>query len=344
MLQFGRAITKTGDQLQKIDLSRLYLGIHRPKQAFRDLIEQLRMVRSIDENQYKNLKKQLPYFVCGIFHPPIRRKEHFAQAQYFILDIDHLEVAKQAIDTVKANLTQLPSVTLLFKSPSGDGLKVLFRLKEPCRDQALFSAFYKLFARQFAENNGLQEVLDYRTSDVTRACFLSYDSAAYYNPDSEVIDLQQYIPDLDFTAAEKDLKAADAFVKKAQIAAQYPQTNELASEVFQKIKAKLNPNYRQPKQKQYFVPPQVDKAIENLNEVISEFNLQIVETKPISYGRKIKLASAGLWAELNIFYGKNGYKIIKTTKTGSNGELGDLSVQVITQILATLPTNTAKNG
>ena len=339
MLQFGRTITQAGDTLQKIDLSRLYLGISKPKQPFRDLVEQLRLVRSMDEKEYKNLKKQLPYFVCGIFHPPIRRKEHFAQASYFILDIDHLETAKLSIETVRGNLAQLPEVTLLFKSPSGDGLKVLFQLKEACSDAALFSAFYKLFARRFAEKNGLSQVLDYRTSDVTRACFLSYDPDAYYNPDSNPIDLKQYIPELNFGAVEKELKEVERLVKNKQLAQQKPLSNELATEVLQKIKGKLNPNYRKPKSKQYFVPPQVDSAIESIGAELADFNLQIVETHPISYGRKVKLASEGLWAEINIFYGKKGFKVIKTTKTGSHAQLGELAVQAIVQILATLSTN-----
>lgn len=336
MLQFGRAITQSGDTLQKINLSRLYLGISKPKQAFRDLIEQLRLVRSIDEKEYKKLKKQLPYFVCGIFHPPIRRKEHFAQAQYFILDIDHLETANLSIDVLKENLKQLPQVTLLFKSPSGDGLKVLFQLTETCSDQALFSAFYKLFAQQFAEKNGLTQVLDYRTSDVTRACFLSYDPDAYFNSDSQPIDMRQYIPELNFERIEKDLKAVETLVKKTQLSQQKAPSNELATEVLQKIKSKLNPNYRKRQPKQHFVPPQVDEAIENMGANLADFNLQIIETHPISYGRKVKLASDGLWAEVNIFYGKKGYKVIPTTKTGSHRQLAELAVQAIHQILSSL--------
>ena len=139
MIQFGRHITQVGDTLQQIELKRLYKGIHQPKQSFKDLIEQLRMVRSMDEKQYKNLKKQLPYFVGSIFHPPIRRKEHFAVANYLILDLDYLEAANLSIETLMDDLKKLPQVALLFKSPSGDGLKVVFQLKTPCSDAASVS-------------------------------------------------------------------------------------------------------------------------------------------------------------------------------------------------------------
>lgn len=336
MLQYGLQITKAGDPLQKINLQRLFLGISKPKQGFRDLIEQLRMVRSMDEKQYKELKKQLPYFVCGIFQPPIRRKEHFALTHYFILDIDHLERANLSVETTMENLQQTPNVALLFKSPSGDGLKVLFRLTEPCSDQSLFSAFYKLFASRFAEKNGLQEVIDYRTSDVTRACFLSFDANAYFNPNSEPIDMALFIPDLDFAAAEKDLKAANTLVKKAQVAQNQQDRQQMDDEVLQKIKAKLHPKYNKPKKKNYFVPPQIDKALAEISDQLQTFDLQLIETQPISYGRKMKIANAGIWAELNIFYGKKGFKVVKTTKTGSNATLADLATQVIDQILATV--------
>ncbi len=338
MLQFGTNITKPGDPLQKITVERLFFGISKPKQQFRDRIEQLRMVKSMDEKQYRELKKQLPYFVCGVFHPKIRRTEHFAAIEYLILDLDHLEEAELDKRVLAERLAQLPEVHLLFTSPSEDGLKVLFKLKEPCKDAAMFSSFYKLFAQRFATTHHLEQVLDFKTSDVTRTCFLSYDPNAYYNPEPLEIEMEAFLPDLNFDQAEKDLKEAEQFVKKNQVASKKKDENSLSEEVLGRIKEKLNPHYRKPKKKNYFVPPEVDQALPELEEKLLEFEMEVLETHPISYGRKIKLACNELWAEINIFYGKNGFRVVRTTKSGSNTELATLAVQVLEQILATLKT------
>jgi hypothetical protein len=335
-LQFGRKITQAGDTLQKITLERLFLGISKPKPAFRDLIEQLRTVRSIDELRYRELKKQLPYFVCGIFHPPIRRSEHFASAQHFILDLDHLAEADLNTVILSQQLQQIPEVLMIFASPSADGLKVLFRLKEKCTDRGLFSSFYKIFAQRFAQKNGLEQVIDYKTSDVTRACFLSYDAAAYFQPDAEAVDLQMFIPELDFAAAEKDIKEATRFLAKKKSVATTKEAQTLEKETLLKIKQKLNPHYRKPKEKSYFVPREVESALEEINAQLEDFDMNLLETHPINYGRKVKIACDNLWAELNIFYGKKGFRIVATTKSGSNPELAQLARQVFEQILGTL--------
>ena len=159
MLQYGVQITRNGDKLYKISLDRLYQGIARPKQAFRDQIEQLRTLQGIDESRYRALKKQLPYFLCGIFHPAIRRKEHFASARYFVLDIDHLDRHNESVDGLFERFKDLPELALSFRSPGKNGIKLLFKIKAPCTDQALFSSFYKIFAHQFAGKHGLEEVL-----------------------------------------------------------------------------------------------------------------------------------------------------------------------------------------
>ena len=336
-IQFGRAITTPGDPLQKIPIDRLFLGISKPKQAFMDLIEQLQMVRAMDERQYRELKKQLPYFVCGVFHPPIRRTAHFARILYFVLDLDHLESADLDRLTVASRLREIPEVMLFFTSPSADGLKVMFRLQEPCSDSALFSAFYKIFAQRFAEKHGLQQVIDYKTSDVTRACFLSYDPAAYYNQHAKPVDLQVFVPNLSFDAAEKDLKAAEDFLKNQSTSAVKKNTDNLDEALLLKIKQKLNPHYRQPRAKNHFVPAQISDALPVLMEELAALGLQIVETQPINYGKKIKIVGEQLWAELNIFYGKKGFRVINTGKSGSSEQLAILASQAVEQILSTLP-------
>jgi hypothetical protein len=333
MLQYGTRITQVGDPLQSIAVERLYHGIRSPKAAFQDRIEQLRALRSLDEQQYRELKKQLPYFVCGIFHPAVRRKEHFASIEYFLLDLDHLDAAGLERAALQERLQEVPELLLGFASPSGDGLKLMFRLDEPCRDAALFSAFYKVFARRFAERHGLMQAIDLRTSDVTRACFLSWDPEAFYRPEARPLAIADFITELDFGKAEKEIRAAEQAIREQQ--PKPPPGPELSDEALLRIKQKLNPNFRASAPKNHYVPPEVDDAVGALHARLPEYELELVETKPIGYGRMVRVKAGLLWAEINVFYGnKRGFSVVATAKSGSNPDLAKLAAQAIGEILA----------
>lgn len=333
MLQFGKSITTPGDPLQALPVERLYHGIRRPKQEFRDRVQQLRMVKSLDEKKYRDLKKQLPYFVCGRFHPAVRRKENFASIEYFMLDLDHLEAARLDRPALLNRLREeAEEVVMGFSSPGADGLKLMFRLSEPCRDAALFSAFYKVFARRFAEQRGLMEAMDFQTSDVTRACFISVDDDAFFNPLARPVVMEHFIRDLDYGKAAGDIREAERIIRE-QKKSDAPSAGPDA-DVLLRIKQKLNPGYRAPRQKEYYVPPEVDGVLAELNEKLAAFEMQITETGPISYGRKLKIQAEQYWAEINIFYGKQGFRVVQTTRSGSNASLAELAARVISEILA----------
>ena len=332
-MQFGKNITQSGDPLSKIAVERLFKGISRPKPAFRDLVEQLRMVKTIDEKQYRELKKKLPYFVCGHFHPAVRRGENFTTIEYFMLDLDHLQTAAINSEALRATLRTLPEVVMYFLSPSADGLKIMFKLTERCSDRALFSTFYKIFATRFAQRYGLERVTDYRTSDVTRACFLSYDPAAYFNPAAVAVDLQQYLPSADYEQVRSEIKAAQVVIQQ-QPNRQATTTSEPEADILLKIKRKLNPNYRPPQpKKNYYVPPQITEALPQIETELAATGVKLVSADPINYGKKLRFVADKLWAEINIFHGRNGFKVVATTKSGSNQELAKLTAQLIEEIL-----------
>lgn len=205
-LQYGRQITRAGDALHPVKLSRLFIGIRTPKQEFKDQITRLRAVKSFSPDKYRLLKKDLPYFVCGIFHPKIRRREHFVSIRCFLLDLDYLTGAEINKEHLVDKLKSVPEVKMLFTSPSNDGLKIMFVLEDVCTDSALFSTFYKIFAARFAQNHDLIDVVDIKTSDVTRACFMSYDPHAYFSDTAVTIKMDSYLHSEDFDAAQKELK------------------------------------------------------------------------------------------------------------------------------------------
>lgn len=149
MILAGKSVTTANDRLQKVSIDYLYNALKKPKASIVAQIGQLRKIKQLDANLYRDLKKQLPYLVCGIFNPPVRRKENFAYIEYFMLDVDHLSDKGIGLDAVREQLKQDSRLMMMFVSPSEDGLKLLFRLKERLDDEGKYSVFYKEFAKQF---------------------------------------------------------------------------------------------------------------------------------------------------------------------------------------------------
>jgi hypothetical protein len=333
MLQLGTKITQLGDPMRNITLEQLHTMVSRPKPASADFIQQLRVLAAMDERQYRELKKQLPYFVCGIFQPPVRRKEHFATIAYFMLDLDHLAAAGMAVEALCGRLREDRRVAMYFLSPGGDGLKVMFKLAEPCRDAAMFSSFYKIFARHFGEQYGLLGVIDIQTHDVTRACFLSADRDAYFQPAAEEVRMDDFLKNLDYEEAEADIRQAEKVLKAQAPARETGKESTLDTAVMDRIRERLNPTARPPKMKDVHVPPALDEAMPLLRERLSEMELELRTAEPIQYGRKIQVFAGRQFAEINVFHGKRGFTIVKTTKTGSHAELADLVVLAIRDML-----------
>ena len=155
MLLFGTNIQSTADELRKVQEAYLYNSLRNPKPAIAAAVRQLRIVYSMDAKGYAQLKRRLPYFVCGQFYPAFRRKENFAYTESFILDFDHLSAKRLSLKTVREDIICDEQVMMCFASPSEDGLKVMFRLKERCYDAGLYSIFYKAFAATFAMRHNL---------------------------------------------------------------------------------------------------------------------------------------------------------------------------------------------
>ncbi|GIV35231.1 MAG: hypothetical protein KatS3mg031_2766 [Chitinophagales bacterium] len=329
----GTQITQPADPLRKIRVEELIQQTAHPKTGFHEFILQLRALRSIDPQRYRQQKTRLPYFTCGHFHPPVRKKENFAAIELFVIDLDHLPPDVHQAASLRQQLQADERVLALFTSPGGDGLKILFRLNQPCKDSALFSAFYKTFVAHLGVQYRLSGLIDLRTSDVTRACFISTDPDAYFNPACAPVNLQQYINPLDYSASETTIKEAEKQLQ--ELAAPAPTAPPLTDDVLQAIKHKLNPNFRPPSAKQYYLPPEVDHILPVVTESLRKYGIEVTETAPIHYGRKIKVKAGNHWAEINIFYGKKGYSLVKTPKSGSNAQLADMAWQILYEHLIT---------
>ena len=333
MIMAGANITSSGDVLKKVQEEYLIHSIKHPKPDLEARIRQLRIVYNIDRKQYSSLKRTLPYTVCGIFNPPYRRTENFAYIERFILDIDDLCAKGLSIDSVRNRISSDTRVMMCFSSPSEDGLKVMFALSEKCYDPAIFSVFYKDFIRKFSSSYGLEQVIDTRTSDVTRACFLSVDPEAYFNPAAEPVNLSAYIDtenpteffDLVHRQAEEDLKTEQNTPQTEPDAAKDPDR-----ETMDRIKAILNPKIKQiQERKDIYVPQEVLSIISNLQSHLKSYGIETTETINIQYGKKLRMTLGNKSAEVNLFYGRRGYTVAISPRNGTDEELNEITADLI---------------
>lgn len=333
MIMYGTNIQSAADPLQKVQEDYLFHSLVHPKQPIEAKLRQLRVIYQIDPKTYAAQKRTLPYVVCGIFTPPYRRTEHFAYIEDFIIDIDHLSAKELGIDDVRRRIQADQRVLLCFASPSEDGLKVMFKLKERCYDAGIYAIFYKEFLRKFSLQHQLEQVADQRTSDATRACFISMDANAYYNPECECVDMNEYI-DLSSPVDVFDMKhQQDKDDKKAQRQLREEARNtdhDPDREAMERIKQQLGAKPSLAREtRPVFVPEQLAEIMDELKAYIEETGLIVKEVISIQYGKKIRIKMGLKEAEVNLFYGKRGFTVVKSPRCGTNGELNDICAQLI---------------
>ena len=334
MLSFGRHITQKDDLLNPMEIQQLYSLIRNPDEENMKLISRLRLIQTIDKKQYGVMKRELPYVVCGIFSPPYRRIENFGAIEYFIIDIDHIAEKGLQLNSLREKLSGDNRVMLCFVSPSEDGLKLLFRMDEKCYDAGQYSLFYKTFVRAFAMQYSFEQVVDTVTSDVSRACFISYDPAIYFNPKPETIKMSDFVDfDNPFITGEiqHQIKREEKQQKASSEKPEKPVPDD-ASIAF--IKERLQAKTRTPRQKpQVYVPEELEQILEKLLQYIGESGIKVENVENIQYGKKFRFRAGITQAEINLFFGKRGFSVVKTTKQGTSDHLNDLMASYISSFI-----------
>jgi hypothetical protein len=334
-LQLGRNITSANDPLKKISIVEFSKLIRQPDTDLASKIQQLRTVQSIDKKRYHALKRMLPYVTCGIFNPPYRRTINFASIICFIVDIDHLSEKGIDLQTLFEKLKTDDRIHLMFVSPGNDGLKLVFYLNQKCFDSAKYSMFYKLFIMRFSQEYNLEQSVDKVTSDVTRACFLSADENAWFNPFAMPVSMDAYI---DFDDHNSLCQANEEVEKAIETTEQKGNDDEkafrqeLPEDVLQQIKEKLNPNIRTKIEKKIFVPEEVIAVVDKVEEKMQAFGIHTKQVESIHYGKKFVFGLDNNWAQLNLFFGKKGFKIVKTPASGSNNELAEIAFKILCEM------------
>lgn len=329
MIRLGKHVTQSGDQLYDVDIVKVHQAILNPEGEVAALQRRLQAIRAMDPGQYRKMKVSLPYLVCAQFHPKVRRKENFLYAERFLVDIDHLSDFGLEMETLKALFKKDVRVELMFASPSGDGLKLLFRIDQKIKDPNYYVVFYKAFCLHLENLYHLGAALDHKTHDVSRCCFVSFDPEAYYNPESESIPVDSFVsPDnlfeMDFIQKEavKIERENSALTKVLQQEEKSQPGQDLPDNVLAFIKEKIGQKIKRPMEKEHVQPEELEDVVNQIRVYLTEIGAEIALVKPISYGRQIKITSGKIWAEINVYFGKKGVTLHATIKSGSHKEFG----------------------
>lgn len=268
-----------------------------------------------------------------MFNPPYRRTENFAYTEYFIIDIDHLSEKGLSLADTRKRIEKDTRTVLSFVSPGEDGLKVLFKLKERCYDSGLYSLFYKSFLAIFSEQYALQQVVDIRTSDVTRACFVSIDPNAYYNPNADAIDLNAFVDTNNpYALFEQKRKQEQQEKEQETLSKAENRPSDPDSTAMERIKQLLNPKPHKEKPPVY-VPKELNDIIADLKSYIEQTGVIVPEIINIQYGKKIRFEMGLKKAEVNLFFGKKGFSVVQSPRSGTNAELNRLMAELVTTFI-----------
>jgi len=156
----------------------------------RGLIEPLRaMADHKQQHDYKAAK--LPWFATPLFVDDIALNANAISTELIVIDIDGLPV--ESVSGVKLALSSDKHVALVFVSPGGAGIKAVFRLPEPIKDNVVHHQYYMWISRYLKYRYGLEA--DPGTKDIRRATYLSYDPEPYVNFEPVPIDKIEVKPE-----------------------------------------------------------------------------------------------------------------------------------------------------
>ncbi|MDQ3190658.1 MAG: DUF3987 domain-containing protein [Bacteroidota bacterium] len=102
---------------------------------------------------------------------------------FICIDMDGLNDIAAIMQRLLANFTP----TMVFISPRGKGLKIVFKIdinRENVKESHL--QYFIAFEECFKQEMGIE--IDPACKDVARACFLPHDPACYFNEEAEILD------------------------------------------------------------------------------------------------------------------------------------------------------------
>ena len=96
-----------------------------------------------------------------------------------------------------------------------------------------------------------------------------------------------------------------------------PEKQSLEDEALEKIKKTLNPNFKPKREKQIYIPDEIEQITETIISLMTENEIVTKETAGLHYGKKFKFTLGHKQAEINLFYGKKVYTVVISPRNGT---------------------------
>lgn len=146
------------------------------------------MLRRLVDAKARRTYKAMHFDHCTFAGSFARRAEDGLQQPSGLLcaDIDHLPDVERCFDLLVND--DIIDLMLLFRSPSGDGLKAVIAID---LSEAPFADYFTAMSRYMQRAYGIG--IDAACKDICRTCFLPYDPNAYINP-SMIISHEEQAP------------------------------------------------------------------------------------------------------------------------------------------------------
>lgn len=324
MLYFGTTIKESHlERLQPVTAGAVFQILTDPGSALADQTARIRRLRALDVQAYGAAKQGLPFVTGSAFTDGLRQKTYFERANYAVVDLDACFRTALERQRLGERIRQMCPPELLFTSPSGQGLKLFYRLEPPCFDAGQYTLFYRKFASHLAEHLQLNGIVDLRTCDVSRACFLCHDPEAVFDPTVPPLawggllpaEAQRPEPPSVPAVVASDLRAPDA-------------------DTYRHLRQLVNPGRpARPPGPEPFVPERLREAEAMIRPCFSAGQIRLTEVLPIRYGLKLKFREGPHEAELNVFYGKRGFSVIRSPRSGTDPALNDAVYQQVFDLL-----------
>ena len=170
MITFYKNITDTKNPHYK-ELSFALERIKNPNKNVRDLVGKIRA--SQDAEEIDALKKKLPCVLFGGTFKERKDAELIQHSGVIVLDFDMEDELSAKL--TKTEMMQSKHTYAAWISPSGRGVKALFKIKYPEKHREHFKAIQVRYPH--VDGSGI---------NVSRVCYESYDEEIYINPNSEV--------------------------------------------------------------------------------------------------------------------------------------------------------------
>ena len=158
---------------------------------------------------------------------------------------------------------------------------------------------------------------------------MSYDPDVYYNPDSEAIRVADYVDTTNPLAVADMRQEIRQEEKQAEKPSEHREPTDDEVDAIKRI-LNLKRQTAAKTERQIVVPQQLETAMSSITAALAEANIDIVEIVNINYGKKIKMQSGNRLAEVNVFYGKRGFSVVRSPKCGTDFELNALTAELIT--------------